>query len=159
MSLATIKKEQQNKLFKKADLVLYITLAVLIVVLFLVFVVDSDKNENIGFEIILEETVILTYNFDSKIYKITDGYEDYFLIEDSNNSLIITIFIDNEHSHYNQLSVSTTKKQVYMINANCSSAKDCTKMSIKDDKDVIVCVPHKLKIRGLSNNIQQPISG
>lgn len=158
MSLATVKKEQQNKLFKKADLILYITLAVLIVVLFFVFVVDKDKKESKGFEIIQDEVVILSYNFETDIYKITEGYEDILLILHNYDNFSITIFA-KEHDHFNQISIDRDKKYVYMLDANCSSSKDCTKMSINGDNDVIVCVPHKLKIKGLSNNIQQPISG
>lgn len=158
MSLTTVKKEQQNKFFKKADLIIYITLAILIVVLFFVFVVDKDKNVNTGFEIIQDEVVIFSYNFESDTYKVTEGYADKLLIVHNQDVFFVTIYA-KENNHYNQISIDRDKKYVYMFDANCSSGKDCTKMSIKDDNDVIVCVPHKLKIQGLSNNIQQPISG
>lgn len=156
MSLKTIKKEKGNKLFRKGDLIIYLVVAVVIVVLFFVFVINKDKNDSQGLEIVLQEVVIFDYDFESDTYKVAAGYEDIVVVE-KKADFFVTIFTDN--GHFNKISIKTDKRQVFMVDANCSSSKDCTKMSITDDKSVIVCVPSQLLIRSKTVVIKQPTSG
>lgn len=157
MSMERLKKERENKPFRKADLIIYLVLTVVIVILFVVFVINSGSSQSQGFEIVLNETVIFQYDFDSDSYSIANGYENVVLV-DTQNGFYITVYTDNG-KHYNKISVDKDKKQILMADANCSSSKDCTKMSISDDKGVIICVPNGIMVRSKSQRISQPTSG
>lgn len=159
MSLVTLKKEKTNKPFRKYDLIIYLVLAIIIVSLFLAFVVFNNDKQSDGIEIILDETVILTYYYNSDIMSVNDNCKDNLLIEKTELGYEITVFSDDSHQHFNALIVNKEQKRVTVSDANCSIGKDCTKMEIVGGNGSIVCVPHKLKVKPINSQIEQPISG
>ncbi len=159
MSLATLKKEKTNKPFQKFDLIIYLVLAVIIISLFLGFVVFKGKKQSNGIEIILDETVIMTYIYENDSITITDGYYNNLAIENIETGYKITVFSDDNHHDFNLILINKEQKKVSVLDANCSVGKDCVKMEITNGSGSIVCVPHKLKIKPRGEEIEQPISG
>ncbi len=159
MSLVTLKKEKTNKPFKKYDLIIYFVLAIIILSLFLGFVVFKDNKQSDGIEIILDETIIMTYYYNNDKFLITDKYQENLVVENLENGYKITVFCDDTHNHYNIIMLNNEQKKVTVLDANCSIGKDCTKMEINGGSGSIVCVPHKLKVKPISAEIDQPISG
>lgn len=146
-----MKKERENKIFRKSDLILYAVIAAVIVVLFIVviFVLPNDKPT--GIRVISDEETLLNYTFGDVIVTESDrlsavaiesGYKVTVMSKDGGYNIII---IDNKSG------------TVVMEESDCDG-KDCSLMKITAQKDAIVCVPHRLRIECI-DAVQPPVSG
>ncbi len=146
MSINNIKQEKENKIFKKWDILIYATLFVLIVGLFLVVFITKDNSKIEGFEILYKNNKILTYDFQKKSF---DYDNNYIEIGEYERGYIILFYLDEKKSVFNKIQVNIKDRTIVVLDASCSSSKDCTAMSIKNSSDTIICAPHKLIIQPL----------
>ena len=155
MSINNIKQEKENKIFKKWDILVYAILLVLIVVLFLVVFISKDDSKIEGFEMSYKNNKILTYDFQKDSF---DYNSEFIEINECENGYIILFYLDDKKTDFNKIQVNTQDKCVVVLDASCSTSKDCTSMSIKKISDTIICVPHSLIIKPLgSSNIEDNI--
>ncbi|MGN0771251.1 MAG: NusG domain II-containing protein [Christensenellales bacterium] len=140
--------------FKKADVIVYIVLAVVIVALVLAFCLPRKNSLLTGIEIKVSGKVAASYDFDRdeifvgenvEFVSVQGGYE-------------ITVHVGGE---YNVIFVDVIERKARITSADCSSSADCTTMSeITKAGDSIICVPHQLVVAGLGEEeIKPPVSG
>lgn len=156
MSLKKVQELRKSKLFRPADILLFGVLLLMIVILF-VALFFRDRGEISGIEIFYREECIFTY--EGGDYRITAGYEDHVIVEEG-ESLLITVYTE-DGSGYNEIVIEKSGKS-YVREANCSAHKDCVYTpAVEHTGDVIVCVPHHLKIcaLGQSDVPQNPVIG
>ena len=158
MSIAKIRQEKENKIFKRWDILVYAIILILIAVLFLTLFLTKDNSGLDGFKVSYDGDIIYTYNFSTKEEQKEDKYID--ILERSDSILKIRVHLSDLEHDYNIIQVNLQERVITVIDADCSVSKDCTNMKIKSMSDTIICVPHKLIIEPIGNGkIEEPTIG
>lgn len=142
MSLEAIEAVKKDKIFKKGDIVVYsLILLVLLIALFsVIFGIKTDELS--GFEIYYDNEKVYSYSFSTESGNV---YSDVVTIV-SEDTAGITIRFEKEGA-FNEIYADKKEKSVRVVDANCSSGKDCVNTgALNNGGKIIVCVPHRLKI-------------
>lgn len=156
MKNSLYEKIKEKRLTEPHDIFMYICVVIILISFFLgIFLNKSQRLE--GFKIETNNQVVFEFDFDKNTYNITNGYESFIIVNENS----ITVFVDQEKTEFNIVSFDVENKTVCVLDSTCSSTKDCVKSpKITNDKGVIICSPHKLKVLPLTNNISDtPITG
>lgn len=134
----------KKSVFKPLDCVIFIFLAVLIVIL---FIIPAESKTNL-FEATINGEKVFEYDFSSGRYTIYD-------------SLAVEIVEENKFKFisnvgYNILQVDIDKNDAFVCETDCGITKECTKMRLSQGS--IICVPHNLVIK-FSGKISPPMVG
>lgn len=160
MSLSRVEQVKKRKPFAPWDLLVYGLLAVLILVLFAVFVFGADKSPVSGFRIESEGKVIYSYSFE-KGAEIPAEFRESVSEKREDGFLFVTVTEEGGHG-YNVLKIDLARKTAKMVDTDCSRHKDCLYMAeIASKSGVIVCVPHGLKVLALDGeeDFDHPVLG
>lgn len=131
-------KDKENKVFKRADLIIYAILFIIAACLFLQsFKIKSDDVKTNGFSVAVKGTVVMTGDFTTKTYVIKDE-TSVTVVEDG-------VFEIVSESGKNVIRISWDDGDVKVTDTDCGTTKECTRMSLKNGD--IICVPHSLIIR------------
>ncbi len=157
MNLDKIKQVKTQKFFKKADVIIYIALVCLIVSLFWVFVFGKQTSSLQKVQFLYKEnskeTCIFEYDFIKKSYIIDDQWKDKVTVVTDSDGMTVNVLTLN--GEFNSVKILDLGK-VYVIDADCSFHKDCTKFTpITKGNQAIICVPHSLTILGVGDGIIQ----
>ena len=157
MSLKKVSQEKSNTVFKKLDIIVYaIIIAVIIFAFVLTFVLSSKSPLNL-IEVYCDDNLVMTYSFSQDSFVYAQGYENEFKLNKEGDCYIVE-FIHNDSE--NVFQIDTNRKEIKMIDANCSTSKDCKSMHISSPNDLIVCVPNKVIIKAVGEDkIKDPIIG
>ncbi len=144
-----------RKAFGKFDIMLYISLVLLVTLLFLLFAVLPKKTDGDGFKVFLGEVEVFTFNYSDGSYSVVDGQN----ISVTEKDEVYSITVKTEKG-FNLIVADKIKKTVEVLDADCSIRKDCVHSpKIKGNDGVIVCVPHELKIMPTDGGFIPPIAG
>ena len=150
---------REKKPFAAWDLLVYGVLAVLIAVLFIVFVFSDafGVKDARGIRVEAEGETVYTYLF-GEGGQIASGWEDR--VEERAEGAMLYVRITTPRG-WNELAIDTEKNAVYMQDADCSFRKDCTHMqAIGGGGSVIICIPHALRVMPLEGeNLMNPSIG
>ncbi len=124
--------ELAKKPFKKFDIIVYVAILLITVLLFLP---TLKRQEYSGFEVLVENKVVFSYDY---------ARSSYVIYGDSVKKISPTVFKISANGGYNEITIDTKKKKVYVTDTDCGITKECTQMG---GRNVIICVPHKLVIR------------
>lgn len=156
MSLKTIKQVKDNKIFRLWDIVIYVLLVTAIVAMFIVmFQKNKSAGDITGVEISYKNTVVGSFSFEDNSFTDKGGTEVSFEVSEEEGIVNIVIYMA-EGNGYNILVIDCEQRRASMKDANCSSDKDCTYMSIKKPIDSIICIPHDLVITATTNSFSLP---
>ncbi len=139
--------KNENKIFRKGDIIVYAVAVVIIAILLCVFLIPNQNKGSLQkIEIFYKESVVFSYQFSSKsvIIENTDGVKVY--TEESSDGLVVRI--DSEKGH-NVLLIKN--HSAVMQEADCSVYADCVNNfgAIEKGGDFIICLPHELKVVGI----------
>ena len=149
---------RNGKPFKVWDILIYVCLAVIIAVIFLV--TFAPKSDFTGIKIIIGENVVCTHEFQNSKTEIADGYDGTIAVRKDGDKILIYAYFDDDKSDYNRIRIDTKNKVVSVDESTCSIKKDCVyTKSITDSSGVIICMPHALKILPLSSEYIPPTVG
>lgn len=133
--------------FKKCDVFVYSALVALIVVLFVVATV-CFKPSTEGFTVLLNGKTVMTADFASKTLNITDdksvtrvGENDYKILSENG---------------YNTIRINWEDRDVTVIETDCGTSKECTRMRLKTGD--VICAPHSLVIK-FTGKTPDPVIG
>lgn len=161
MGIERIEQIKKRKPFALADVFVYAALAVLIVVLFIVFVFSVPQAPIKGVQFVYREQVVYTYSFETG-GKAATGWSKYFEERTEGDLVYVTFYEDEEKTEYNVLCINLKEQSAKMTDTNCSHHKDCVYMdAIQSQNGVIICVPHGLKVLALDGeqDFDKPILG
>lgn len=131
-------KDKENKVFKRADLIIYAILLILSAFLFLQsFKIKSADTKTNGFSVAVKGKVVMTGDFTTKTYVINDETSVTVVADD--------VFEIVSESGKNVICVLWNDGDVKVTDTDCGTTKECTYMSLKNGD--IICVPHSLIIR------------
>ncbi len=143
-----------RKAFGKLDFILYLTLALLLFLLFLFFVILPSRSPAKGFKVTVGETIVFNFYYQDCSYDITDGYD--VKVKETDGVYEITV---TTPAGYNVIQTKPSEGYVKVVDANCSIGKDCVYTApIKTDGGAIVCLPHDLRVLPIGGTTP-PIAG
>lgn len=136
---------REGKAFRMADLIVYGVLALLIVTLFLVVFLPGEK-ESEGFRITLRGETVYAYTFGEGEILRGEGVE----VTQTGERLLVRVGTDEE---YNVVEIDLEKETARMREANCSARRDCTHMRAIEGEGAILCVPHRVAVEALTQDL------
>lgn len=144
-----------GKPFRLGDLFIYGGILLIILAVFLAVLLPK-KNNSDGFVVYLEDSVVLTYEYDGDKLSVESAFVDRVTI--SNDE--ITVYLDESKTEFNTFKIDKNGKSVKMTEANCSIKKDCVHSpALSGGTGAIVCMPHQLKIVPLGDGYIPPTTG
>lgn len=156
MSLKKIGQVKEEKYFRIWDLLVYGIIALMIAALFLTVFLTKDNTPSEGFTVRRSDKIIFTYYYASGDYEadLTDGTVE--IGEEDGGKLYVT-FYTPDGSGYNVILIDKVEKSVKVVDADCSSHKDCVYTpAIDDNSSIISCPPHRLLIEPLGRETDDP---
>ncbi len=132
---------KSQSFFKKWDIVVYLILLVVIVGILLAVLLPQKEVTLTDINIYIEDELCYKYNFATKTGVKTSENANIVLDKDR-----ITIYTkDGENI------VKITENSAFMDSADCSLMPDCVHnfSPIEYGGDVIICLPHNIKIVGV----------
>ena len=159
MDKVKFEKIKSQKPFSKKDFLVFAILFIVIITLFILLIFLSSKSPTKGFKVLIDNEQVLEFDYKTSIAKVDDAYKDKVLIDYDANKIIV--YIDEAKTKFNVILFDANNKTVEISDSTCSPSKDCAYMpKISDDKGVIYCAPHALKILPLGDNLSNsPITG
>ncbi|MBE7087083.1 MAG: hypothetical protein E7369_02135 [Clostridiales bacterium] len=147
--------ETQYVAVRKLDVIVYALVLLAVVCLFSFFVIIPKTEPNSGFKVQVDGKDIFYFYYETNTYRILDGYD--VSIENDGSVFFVNVATENG---FNLLQVDTDKKEVRIIDSDCSNTHDCVYFApIKDSNGVIVCVPHGLVVTPLGDGFVPPVAG
>ena len=160
--MTRLEEIKKRKPFAIWDLLIYGILVAVILILFGVFVFAGRGETASGIQITsLDGKVIYTYDYERGKGKIADSYKGRVEEKEEDGVLLVTVYLDAEKKHYNILAIDSEKQTAVMRAANCPR-KDCVNEKITSERDIIVCMSHKIKVCAIGeekNEIFDPTIG
>lgn len=140
--LLTIKN---SKPFLKHDVLVYAVLALFVALLFVFLLFPKNYNSN-GFLVTKNNQKVLSYNYEDDSLIIDSAFSNLIEQKSEGDKLIIKIFDSQQKQRFNTLEINKKNKTVDVIDANCSSSKECVHMTKISSSGFIYCAPHSLSI-------------
>jgi hypothetical protein len=141
-----IEKIKKSKPFCKHDVVIYAVLSLFIAILFLSFFGFSSHDNANGFNVTLNGQKVLNYSFETNALFIESAFTDSVEKTDDGQKVLITIRSGANKEQFNVLSIDKAERSVKVVDANCSSSKECAHMPKIHNTGAIFCAPHGLSI-------------
>ena len=152
--IKNVQSAKKDKPFKALDVMVYMCVVLLVLVLFFVFVFDSDDVGLKVVNVIDDETgeILFVYNLSRDEYAINTSTVNGWTVEveKTGNGLEVTLkrVIDGEE-HFNKMQIMRGHNAtVKMTDAICGFHKDCVRNfpAIERAGGAIVCSPNRLKV-------------
>ena len=149
-----VQNAKKDKPFKVLDVMVYLCVVLLILVLFYVFIFDTDDAQLQIVNVIDDETgeTLFVYNVTRGEYSVNSGNINGWLIEVEQTGDGVEVTLSREiggERHFNKLQiVRGSNCSVQMIDSICGFHKDCVRNfpAITRSGGAIVCSPNRIKI-------------
>lgn len=152
---------KNSKPFCFWDTAVYISIGLLVFVLFLAFVIlpRTNKTVNIGFMIEIGGKTAVTYEYGSDTFNVEQDYLSIIETAKSDNGYTLTVYTSSNKLGFNKIFIDETNKTVKMVESDCKS-KQCTYLHEINGSGIIYCAPRQLKITPLGGSgFLPPIAG
>ena len=150
---ANVLNAKKDKPFKVLDVMLYLGVTLVILVLFCVFVLDTDKTPMRAITVVDDGTgeTLFVYNVARNEFVINSNNSNGWVIEvNTDDGVVVTLSreIDGKQ-HFNKLKITRgANPSVQMIDSICGFHQDCVRNfpAVTRSGGAIVCSPNHLKI-------------
>lgn len=151
MSLKKVEQVKKDKGFRLFDLIIYGVVLVVAVIVFIVVFITGNKDPLTGVKIYVDAEEVFTYEFGGKpVFTESEG----LTVEEDDKGVTVTIRTANDG--LNTVYIDKSAQTVKMTEANCKG-KHCVYFpEMSNNKDVIYCSPHGVKIEPLARNLESP---
>jgi hypothetical protein len=136
----------KNSLFRKADIIIYVALTIVVSLLLVFFVFLPMNKHTSGFIVSVEGKTCLTYRFQGDILSIEGEFTSKVDVKEVDGGYQITVYHSQDKSSYNQIYIDVNNKTAKVTESSCSVSKDCVHTPSISNSGVIYCAPHALKI-------------
>ena len=145
---------KKDKPFKVLDVMLYLGVTLLILVLFYVFIFDTDTKQMETITVLDFETgeTLFMYNVTRNEYAVNDGNSNGWTVEVKrvDDGLEVTLTREiNGDNHFNTVKITRgANPSVKMIDSLCGDGQDCIYnfRAVTRSGGTIVCSPNRLKV-------------
>lgn len=146
-------KNQKFVFFAKWDIAIYIFVFLLLALsVAVVFSSNGGKLEGIEIEDFSEGKLLARYSFLSERLETFDEKVSYTELSDR-------IEIEIKNGDDRNLLIIEKGGKAYMKETNCSRRADCLYGNISHAGDSIICLPHKIEIRGIGESKGEVVIG
>lgn len=139
---------KSQKLFCKRDLLVFGALALIIVLLFGFVIFGQPRGELFAVEIYFDGEQIFSYDVKSGEYACKNGFSG-ISAEKNGDVLALTVTTEKGVNFIEIKSDGETR----VVDSDCRGGQ-CMGLSVRRAGDVVLCVPHALKITGVGNGSQ-----
>ena len=139
---------KSQKLFCKRDLLVFGALALIIVLLFGFVIFGQPRGELFAVEIYFDGEQIFSYDVKSGEYACKNGFSG-ISAEKNGDVLALTVTTEKGVNFIEIKSDGETR----VVDSDCRGGQ-CRGLSVRRAGDVVLCVPHALKISGVGNGSQ-----
>ena len=139
---------KSQRLFFKRDLFVFGALALIIVLLFGFVIFGQPRGELFAVEIYFDGEQIFSYDVKSGEYVCKNGFSG-LSAEKNGDVLALTVTTEKGVNFIEIKSDGETR----VVDSDCRGGQ-CRGLSVRRAGDVILCVPHALKITGVGNGSQ-----
>lgn len=147
MAIKKIEQIKKGKWFRIWDLVAYGVIVAVTVALFLGIFLSRDKSPASGIKISYNGVPVFTYDYSSDKYEISA--ENVEIVSDDSQKLTFVFYTQGKRG-YNRIVIDKEEKSVKVVDADCSTHKDCVYTpALKDNSSIISCPPHSMLIEPL----------
>ena len=153
-ALSNVQHAKKDKPFKVMDVMVYIAVVLLILVLFSVFVFNTDDKQLQIVTVVDDDTgeTLFVYNVTRGEYTVNQANTNGWTIdvEQKDNGVEVTLTREIQgEKHFNKMQITRGRNpSVKMTDAICGFHKDCVRNfpAITRSDGAIVCSPNRLKI-------------
>lgn len=156
--MSRLRLVRDRRLFAPLDAVVYAILLLLVGVLFAVFVFGGRDRAAEGIRVEVRGEAVYRYEYGAGGW-VAPAWSGRIAEREEGEVLYVRIVTEEG---WNELAIDLAQKSVRMNDADCSRRKDCTHMApVQGAFDVIVCLPHALKVLALKGgeDISHPVIG
>lgn len=139
---------KSQKLFCKRDLFVFGALALTIVLLFGFVIFGQPRGELFAVEIYFDGEQIFSYDVKSGEYACKNGFSG---ISAEKNGDVLALTVTTEKG-VNFIEIKSSG-ETRVVDSDCRGGQ-CMGLSVRRAGDVVLCVPHALKITGVGNGSQ-----
>ena len=151
---ANVVNAKKDKPFKVLDVLMYMCVTLLILVLFYVFIFDTDSTPMRAVTVIDDDTgeVLFVYNVKLNDYSVNNDNANgwHVVVNKVDDGLEVTLTREIQgETHFNTLKVTRGQNpSVKMIDSHCGFHQDCVRNfpAVTRSGGAIVCSPNRLKI-------------
>lgn len=152
MSLKKIDTIKKGKWLSVWDFAVYGAIILIIIALFLTVHFTRDNTPAGGVKITHMGRQVFEYDFTAGTYTIYST-QNIKVTKESTEKLYFT-FTTDDGKGFNSVVIDKKAKSVKVIDANCSTHRDCVySPAITDNSTVICCPPHSLQIEPLHRKV------
>ena len=134
----------KKSIYKPLDAIIFTILIILMVAFFIIPTAEKTNK----FEATINGKKVFEYDFSNGIYNIFDSLAVEVIDVDT--------FKFTSNGGYNILNVDRKNNEAVVLETDCGTTKECTKMLLSQGS--IICVPHNLVIK-YSGKISPPVVG
>lgn len=153
-TLSNVRNAKKDKPFKIGDLLVYLAVILVIAVLFVVFVFDSDGNQIQTVNAVDDQTgeTLFTYNLQRNEYTVNDSNSGGWTVQVTTLPNGVSVRLSktvNGDEHFNEFTVTRGRNaSVKMTDSLCGFHRDCVQTfpAITRSGGAIVCSPNRLKV-------------
>lgn len=149
------RKIKNQSPFKKADIIIYLLVALFTIAMFLSFVV-FNKNQANGFYVSVSNDKIITYDFSSNKYQ---KYEkDGVSISVTEDGEFASFKVELANGQFNVIKVDKKNKSVSISDSNCphGDCKAFSPITEKSNGKIIYCAVHDLRVVAITDDDYTP---
>lgn len=148
MAIKKIEQIKEGKFFRIWDIVAYGVIVAVTVALFLGIFLSRDKSPTDGIKISYNGVQVFTYDYSSNEYEIVAA-ENIEIVSDDSRTLTFVFYTRGKRG-YNKIVIDKIEKSVKVVDADCSTHKDCVYTpALADNSSIISCPPHSMLIEPL----------
>ncbi len=139
MSLKKVQQVKEDKGFKKADLIIYGAIILLVAALLIAVFASRDGSPPEGVRVYVGGDVVFEYDFASGEYSV---YGEAVTVTEGE---ALNVRIETAGG-YNVLEINKSARTAHITEADCRG-QDCVHTpAIKDGSGIIYCSPHGVKV-------------
>jgi len=135
--------EKSVKFFHKRDVFVYIVLALVIALSFIITALIFNGNNSSGFSAYLNNEIVFNYSLDKDDLSISEKFISN--VSKRIDGDFIFIKITNADGDFNEVKINKKSKSISVINSSCKNGL-CKHSGSLTDTGAILCVPNGLKI-------------
>lgn len=148
---------RNSKPFALADIFVYLGVAAVIVVLFIVFVFTSTPSDLQYINIYSNGELVYKFDCaDNKGEITTSKYADRVVVSEVDGVITITVYETDNTEHYNTIEIRFVDGgyRAKVIAANCSATKECVNNfpAIRNGNGIIICTVYDCIVVGIGEN-------
>ncbi len=119
-------------------------MVILIIGLFCLFVFFSPSRQVSGFEVLVDDKLVLSYYYSGEEVIIEESWKDSVIV----NENLIKIYFNSEKTEYNVIKIDNNS-QASVVETSCKKQECLHFPPLKNNDGIIICLPHSFVLQSI----------